>query len=108
MTPDAAPSIGIGETVEPLLAVAIARVDEVRAASEYREQDQLYVQHGFLPEGVVRRWDLELEALIPRIHRNYIPKHKKGGSVIYDALVESAPSIDAVYRSAAFLGFLRR
>jgi hypothetical protein len=99
---------GIEETVEPFLAAAVARVDEARAVSEYREQDELYVQHGFLPEEVVRRWDLELESLRPRIHRNFIPKHKKGGSVIYDVLAESAPTIDAVYRSAALLGFLRR
>src|SRR5262245_27863891 len=106
MTTNATTASGIEETVEPLLAAAVARVDEARAVSEYREQDELYVQHDFLPEEVVRRWDRELEVLIPRIHRSFIPKHKKSGSVSYDALAESAPTVDAVYRSPAFLGFL--
>ena len=52
----------------------------------------------FLPGGIMDRWAVELEALKPSIHRNYIPKHKKGGSVGYDATRRLAPAITAIHR----------
>jgi hypothetical protein len=40
------------------------------------------------------------------IHRNYIPRHKKGGSVSYYTLLEQAPTILALYRAPAFIELL--
>jgi hypothetical protein len=48
----------------------------------------------------------EVERVRPQIHRNYIPRHKKGGSVSYYTLVEQAPTILALYRSPAFIRLL--
>ena len=42
----------------------------------------------------------------PAIHRNYIPRHKKGGSVSAYTLVEQAPAIRALYQAPAFIDFL--
>jgi hypothetical protein len=63
---------------------------------------------GFLPTEILRRWTDELEALKPHIHRNYLPGHKKGGSVGYATIKAIAPGIDAFYTSRAFGEFLQR
>src|SRR5262245_8734848 len=48
----------------------------------------------------------EVERVRPAIHRNYIPRHKRGGSVGYHTLIERAPTILALYRAPAFVAFL--
>ena len=48
----------------------------------------------------------EVEQLRSHVHRNYLPRHKKGGSVSYYTLVEQAPAVLALYRSPAFIDFL--
>jgi hypothetical protein len=56
----------------------------------------------------MEQWEAELPSLIPQIHRNYLPGHKKGGSVAYDTVASVAPSITGVYHSPQLLGLLRR
>ncbi|MFN0069507.1 MAG: 2OG-Fe(II) oxygenase [Limisphaerales bacterium] len=72
----------------------------------YREQDEFAVVEKFLPPGVVEQWTRELETLKPHIHRNFIPRHKKGGSVAFDTVDALAPSITGVYRDPRFKQFL--
>jgi 2OG-Fe(II) oxygenase superfamily len=50
----------------------------------------------------------EAEKLRADVHRSYIPRHKKGGSVSYYALVEKAPVVLTLYRHPAFIDFLSR
>ena len=50
----------------------------------------------------------EVERLRPAVHRNYIPGHKKGGSISSFTLTERAPVFRNLYRSAAFMEFLGR
>ena len=66
----------------------------------YQDQDEFAVIPGLLPESLLDRWRTELEALKPHIHRNFIPKHKKGGSVPYD-LVERIAVALAEHHQAA-------
>ncbi|HEX7127934.1 MAG TPA: 2OG-Fe(II) oxygenase, partial [Thermodesulfobacteriota bacterium] len=40
------------------------------------------------------------------IHRNYVPRHKKGGSVSAYTLAREAPAIVALYHAPALVGFL--
>ena len=62
---------------------------------------------GAEPEGdVVVRRSADVERVRPAIHRSYIPRHKKGGSVSYYTLVEHAPAITALYRAPAFVELL--
>ena len=44
----------------------------------------------------------------PGVNRNYVPGHKKGGSVSFYALQNQAPAILSLYRSPALLTFLSR
>jgi alkylated DNA repair dioxygenase AlkB len=73
----------------------------------YLDQDEFLVLEDFLPREVMEQWDEQLAALKPHIHRNFIPKHKKGGSVGYDTVNELAPAMTAVYHSKPLLELLR-
>ena len=44
----------------------------------------------------------------PQLNRNYIPGHKKGGSISYYSVREQAPAFLQLYRSPAFMDFLTR
>ncbi|MFN7159143.1 MAG: hypothetical protein ACK4MR_10690, partial [Erythrobacter cryptus] len=57
---------------------------------------------------LIDRFLAEVEEVRPAVHRNYIPRHKKGGSVSYYTLAEKAPVFLELYASPAFLDFLRR
>ena len=95
------------ESAESSLKKGLTVLDREQLHKEYLRQDEFLVVDGFLPAEVLEQWNEELEALKPRIHRNYIPKHKKGGSVGYDTVRALAPTINAVYQSPAVLDFLR-
>ena len=59
--------------------------------------------------------DLVETSFIPQAHRlksdlnrNYIPGHKKGGSVSYYSVIEKGPAFLELYRSMSFRSFLNR
>lgn len=60
----------------------------------------------FLPADVTARFQARIPELTEAIHRNYIPKHKKGGSVSRYTLDELAPEIVALYRNPRFIAWL--
>jgi len=90
------------------VAGAIARVDVEALRAAYREQNEFVYVERWLPPALVERLVADVDRVRPAIHRNYIPRHKKGGSVGYYTLVEQAPAIVALYRAPAFLDFLAR
>ena len=87
-------------------ALAALDVDAIRAT--YREQNEFIHLDRLFPTSVVSPMLEEVEQVRGGINRNYIPRHKKGGSVSYYTLREQAPAILTLYRSAAFLDFVRR
>jgi alkylated DNA repair dioxygenase AlkB len=94
--------------IEGAIERQVAARDANRLRKTYLEQDEFLVLDDFLPREVMARWDVQLETLKPHLHRNYIPKHKKGGSASYDFVREFAPAMNAVYQSPALLGLLRK
>jgi hypothetical protein len=85
-------------------ALAGVNVEEVRR--RYWEQNEfVYLEH-WLPRPLVERMVAEVDRVRPAINRNYIPRHKKGGSVSFFTLQTQAPTIVALYRSPAFIEFL--
>ena len=95
--------------VHPLtddIARALAGLDrgEIRAA--YQRQNEFVHLPGCFAPSLVDDWVADVERVRPAIHRNYIPRHKKGGSVSYYTLAEQAPAILALYRAPAFVDFL--
>lgn len=85
----------------------IQALDFDRTRQVYWDQDECLFLARFLPPAAVEHHLMpEVERLRPHVHRSYIPRHKKGGSVSYYVLAEKAPAVLALYRSAAFIDFL--
>jgi hypothetical protein len=85
---------------------ALRALDADATRTTFREQNEFISLERWLPEPLVARMVEEVDRVRPQIHRNYIPRHKKGGSVSYYTLVEQAPTILALYRAPAFVRFL--
>ena len=102
---DTLASSGVAEATEE----AVARLDFDRLHREYWEQDEFLFIPQFLPCALVEA------SLVPQaqgvkgeLNRNYIPGHKKGGSVSYYTVIDKAPRFLELYRSKAFIEFLSR
>jgi hypothetical protein len=97
------------DTLSEAVERAVAALDVDRLSRQYWEQTEFLVIREFLPpETVVERLVPDVERLKPRLNRNYIPAHKKGGSVSYYTVLREAPQFLELYRSAPFLEFLTR
>src|SRR5690242_16479438 len=95
----------VGEAVDD----AVKQLDFDRLSREYWDQNEFLVIPQFLTRSVVE------EHLVPQaqgvkseLNRNFIPGHKKGGSVSYYTVIEKAPRFLDLYRSSAFIDFLSR
>jgi hypothetical protein len=93
-------------SVSEIVAGALAGVDLAAIQRQYRAQDEFVYLERWLPLSLVERLLVEVERVRPSINRNYIPRHKKGGSVSFYTLLEQAPTIVALYRAPAFVQFL--
>jgi phosphatidylglycerophosphate synthase len=60
----------------------------------------------FLPAALSARLVETVEAVRSDVHRNYLPRHKQGGSVSRHVLDERAPFIGELYRSPTLVGWL--
>lgn len=85
-------------------AVVHHPADAVRP--RYHAQGEFLAIDQFLPQGVIDQFMMEVDALRPQINRNFIPTHKKGGSISYYLLQQAAPSILSLYRSQTFIDWL--
>ena len=85
---------------------ALAALDLEKMRATYWEQNEFICLERWLPASLIARMVAEVERVRPHIHRNFIPRHKKGGSVSYYALLAQAPTILALYRAPAFITFL--
>ena len=94
--------------IEQAIAKRAAELDAAALHKTYLDQDEFIVVDNFLSPEIMGQWDEQLEALKPHIHRNFIPKHKKGGSVGYDTVSSVAPAMNAVYQSPALLALLKK
>src|SRR5262245_10888418 len=90
------------------LETACTRQDLAQHRQNYLAQDEFVVVENFLPAEVLAQWDRQLEQLKPHVHGNFIPKHKKGGSVAYSSVSKLSPALTAVYHQPRFIEFLRR
>src|SRR5262249_61089314 len=87
---------------------ALAGLDVGAVKKTYWEQNEFVHLERWVPPSIVERMVAEVERVRPAVHRNYIPRHKKGGSVSYYTLVEQAPTSVAFYRSPALMPLLTR
>lgn len=73
---------------------------------QYWEQGEFLALERLMPQSLVEEFMREVDGVRPKINRNFIPRHKKGGSVSYYLLQESAPSILTFYQHQAWIDFL--
>ena len=87
---------------------ALARLDLAGLEREYRDQDEFLHLADVLPRAVVERLVADAVRLEPGLHRSYIPRHKKSGSVSHFAIADGGPALYGLYRSEALRAFLSR
>jgi hypothetical protein len=92
--------------VNAAIAAALAASEVEAARRAYREQNEFVALERWLPPPLLERLLAEVERVRPAIHRSFIPRHKKGGSVSFYTLCEQAPTIVALYRAPALLALL--
>jgi hypothetical protein len=84
------------------------RSDAATHREEYLNQGEFLHLENFLPAHMLELWLEELQALKPQIHRNFIPKHKKGGSVGYAGIKQFAPQISRFFESSELQNFFEQ
>jgi hypothetical protein len=88
---------------------AVAALDIDRLHREYWDQDEFLVIKQFLPRELVEEILVPLaQGVKSDLNRNYIPGHKKGGSVSYYTVQEKATGFLDLYKSESFKAFLSR
>jgi alkylated DNA repair dioxygenase AlkB len=85
---------------------ALDRLDGSALEREYWAQDEFLFIPRFLPPAAVDALLDNVRRLEPGLNRNYIPRHKKGGSVSHYAIADEGPALLAFYRSERFRRFL--
>jgi hypothetical protein len=93
--------------VEDEIARTLAGLDPAAVRATYLAQNEFVHFERLFPESVTAPMVEEVRRVRAAINRNYIPRHKKGGSVSYYTLREQAPAILTLYRSPAFLAWVR-
>ena len=89
------------------IARVVTNLDVAALREAYRRQNEFLALERVLPESLVARLVADVERVRPAVHRTYIPKHKKGGSVSAHALAADAPAILTLYRAPALRDLLR-
>ncbi len=98
----------VGSLVEAV-DEAVKRLDFERLSGEYWEQNEFLFVPQFLSRSVVEEYLVpQAQGVKSELNRNYIPGHKKGGSISYYSVREQAPAFLQLYRSPAFMDFLSR
>ena len=95
-------------SIERELVRIIEGLDLEDTRRSYCDQNEFVALDRFLTQPVVDQLLCEVDLLAPEVNRNYIPGHKKGGSVSFYALLNQAPAILSLYRSPALIAFFSR
>ncbi len=101
-----APGRSVRGDVSSEIARAAQALDVEAVRRTYRAQNEFFYLERWLPAPVVDALLADVARVRPAIHRNYIPRHKKGGSVSAYTLAREAPAVVALYRTPALIDFL--
>lgn len=74
--------------------------------AQFLSQNEFLALESFLPTDCLTQLTACLPELESRVHRNYIPRHKKGGSIGKFDLDEHAPEFGRLYRDSGWLELL--
>lgn len=90
------------------LEQAVEALELQELKGQFQVQNEFLVIENFLPPSLLDQFLAQLPVLHPAIHRNYIPRHKKGGSISRFDLDDLAPIFAAFYASPVLLSFLKQ
>jgi hypothetical protein len=88
------------------LDARLAALDLAHLRGDYSRQGAFLHIPDFLPQEITQRLVDAVTVVDPLIHRNYVPRHKQGGSVSRHAIDAHAPFIAELYRSRALIEWL--
>src|SRR5258705_11825366 len=78
---------------------ALDRLDVAALEREYWAHDEFLFIPRFLPPVAVGALLDDVRRLEPGLNRNYVPRHKKGGSVSHYTIADEGPALLASSRS---------
>ncbi|MGI4981846.1 MAG: HalD/BesD family halogenase [Janthinobacterium lividum] len=90
------------------LPARLAELDGAALQDTFHAQGEFLFLKDFLPEATTRMLIDGMQAARVEMNRNYLPGHKKGGSVSRHAIDRLAPGIAELYRSPALIAWLSR
>lgn len=85
--------------LESLIKKTLNNLDKVSYKKIFIDQEEALIIENFLPEKIQRKIISALPMLEENINRNYLPKHKKSGSVSCYDLDKKIPIIAQLYQS---------
>jgi hypothetical protein len=88
------------------LAAHLASFDTQSLRREFAQHGAFLQMQDFLPPEVTAQLIAAVESVKSSVHRNYLPRHKQGGSVSRHAIDVLAPVIADLYRSSALVAWL--
>jgi len=99
-------SLASMKSVEQQVTDLVSGVNKDEWSRLYWEQGEFLAWECLMPKSLIEEFMGEVDGVRQKINRNFIPKHKKGGSVSYYLLQESAPAILALYQNAEWVRLL--
>jgi hypothetical protein len=106
--PDSIPAEGRAASAGSTLGARLKELNLPALRREFAEQGAFLRLDDFLPHAITARLIEAVGAAVPAVHRNYLPRHKQGGSVGRHDLDRVAPVIGELYRSPALIEWLGR
>jgi hypothetical protein len=93
-------------TIDQQVTDIMSEVNLDEWSRQYWEQGEFLSLERLMSKSLVEEFMREVDGVRPKINRNFIPKHKKGGSVSYYLLQESAPAMLALYQHQGWINVL--
>tara|TARA_Y100000588_G_scaffold315919_1_gene344237 strand:+ start:1074 stop:1805 length:732 start_codon:yes stop_codon:yes gene_type:complete len=90
------------------LSTRVSTLDIEQLQGAFIAQDEFVQVENFLPPSLAREMLDTLPSLETLVHRNYIPGHKKGGSIGRFEIDSATPLFSKLYKSPALIEFLER
>ena len=94
--------------VNSALLARLQGFDTESLRREFLAQGAFVAVNDFLPPAVTSRLIAAVDAVKPLAHRNYVPGHKRGGSISRHTIDAHAAVIAELYRSQALFDWLAR
>jgi hypothetical protein len=107
-SPDSIPPDARAAPPGSTVGARLRQLDLPALRREFAAQGAFLRLDDFLPHAITARLIEAVSAASPAVHRNYLPRHKQGGSVGRHDLDRMAPFIGELYRAPALIDWLGR